>query len=178
MLVGSDSSIDMDTHLAEALGISTDELSEARDAAKNAELEQALADGKITEEQVAMMEARQALQNYIEKDEMVAKALGITVEELEAAQEDGIRLPDLMEDLGIEQEDFEANMKAIYEEILQQAIDDDIITQEQADQLLEEGFSGRRGLGKLGHPDFPQAPRKGGSDGTNFQFPGELENQS
>ena len=111
-----------DSLLADALGISVEELQAARERVQAAAIDQALEEGKITEEQVAMMEAHQALQNYIQKDEMLAKALGITLDELDAAKEDGQHLPDLMEELGIEPEDFEVNMQALREEILEQAV--------------------------------------------------------
>jgi hypothetical protein len=177
MLIGPDSPIDMDLHLAEALGISTDELSDAREAAKNAAIEQALEDGMITEEQVTIMEARQALKNYIEKDALLAKALGITVEELEAAKEDDQRIPDLLEELGIDQETFEANMQAAHEEVVRQAVQDGVITQEQADLMLDNGFRGVHGPGgrgrfpgckeSFGQPEgFPGYP---GPGGTSFQ---------
>jgi hypothetical protein len=169
MFIGPDSTFEMDGYLAEALGISTDQLGAAREAAKDAAIEQALADGKITEEQVEMMEARQALQNYMQKDEMLAKALGITVDELDAAKEDGQRIPDLLDTLGIEPEEFQANMEALRQEILAQAVEDGVITQEQADQMLEDGFGGMRGPGgrgkspgDQGHPG--RCPRDGGGD--------------
>ena len=170
-----------DSLLAETLEISVEELQAARERVQAAAIEQALADGKITEEQVAMMEAHQAIQNYMNKDEMIAKALSITVDELDAAKQDGQRLPDLMEELGIEPEDFEANMQALREEILQQAVGDGVITQEQADQMLENDLRGVRGPGGHGFPagkdgferpeNFPGRPGNGETDGTNFQDP-------
>lgn len=173
--------------LAEALGISLEELQAARESVQAAAVEQALADGKITEEQVEMMEARQALQNYMPKDEMVAKALGITVEELEAAKDNDQRLPDLMDELGIDAEDFEANMQTLREEFLQQAVDDGVITQEQADQMAENDYHGRRAPGgkrfpggKEGfeRPDgLPGRPGKGQTDGTSFQGPEQPADQ-
>jgi hypothetical protein len=182
MMVGPDSTFEMDVYLAQALGISTDQLSAARQAVKDAAIKQALADGKITEEQVEMMEARQALQNYMQKDEMLAKALGITLDELDAAKEDGQRIPDLLETLGIEPEEFQANMEALREEILTQAVEDGLITQEQADQMLEDGFGGMRSPG--GGDRYPgdkdstrRRPGRGGSGGSDFQLPGQSTGQ-
>ena len=171
-----------DALLAEALGINTDKLEAARESVQAAAIEQALADGKITEEQAAMIEARQALQKYIQKDELISKALGITVEELEAAKEDGQRLPDLMDELGVDAEDFEANMQTLREEILQQAIDDGVITQEQADQMREfEGKrcpDGQRFPGGFERPGgFPGRPGRGPTDGTRFQGPEQPTDQ-
>jgi hypothetical protein len=175
ILMGPDNTIDMDALLANALGISTEELSTAQENAKDAALEQALADGKITEEQIALMEARQALQEYIEKDELTAKALGITVEELEIAQEEGQRIPDLLEELGLAKEDYEANLQTAHEELLQQAVKDRVITQEQADQLLENGLPGMRAPNERGgfpgrpHPEeFHSHPGNSETDSTDF----------
>jgi hypothetical protein len=162
--------------LAEALGISLQELQAARQIVQQAAIDQALADGKITEEQAAMMGAHQALESYIQKDEMITKALGITVDELTAAQEDGQRLTDMIEELGFTQEEFEASMQALRQDALQQAVQDGVITQEQADLMLENGYHGFRGLDGHGFPagrrsferpeDFPGQP---GNGGTNFQ---------
>jgi hypothetical protein len=165
---------DADILLADALGISLEELQAARESVRTATIQQALEDGKINEEQVTMMEAHQALQNYMEKDEMIAKALGITVEELEAAKEDSQRLPDLMDELGIDREEFEATMQTLREEILQQAVEDGVITQEQADQMLVNEFRGKCHPGMRG---FPGQPKRGGPDGTNFQLPGQQFDQ-
>jgi lambda repressor-like predicted transcriptional regulator len=162
--------------LAEALGISIEELQAARQQVQQAAIDQALADGKLTEEQVALKEAYQALQNYVQKDEMIAKALGITIDELTASQEAGQRLPDLMAELGIDLEDFQLTMQSLREEVLGQAVQDGIITQEQADQMLDNDLLGMRGLGGCGFPagrrnfERPEGfPGRPGNRGTNFQ---------
>jgi flagellar basal body-associated protein FliL len=171
LFAGPDSGIDMESLLAEALGISVDELSAARESAKAAAIEQAIADGKITEEQAALMEARQSLSNFVEKDELVAKALGISTEELQVAQEDGKRIPDLLEELGLDQETCEANLQAAHEEMLQQAVEDGILTQEQADLILENGLDEAHGGGPGRFDHFP-----GGREGSLRGFPGRPDN--
>jgi hypothetical protein len=161
-----------DSLLAEALGISLEELQAARQVVQQAAIDQALADGKITEEQAAVMEAYQTIQSYLHKDEMTAKALGITVDDLNAAHEDGQRLPDLIEELGFTQEEFEANMQTLREETLQQAVQDGVITQEQADLMLENGYDGLRGLDGHGFPAGKRSferPGRSGNGGTDFQ---------
>jgi len=57
----SQKGIDYDALLADALGISTDELNAARQKAQEAALDQAVADGRLTQEQADLMKARQAL---------------------------------------------------------------------------------------------------------------------
>jgi hypothetical protein len=55
--------INFDTFLADALGISVEQLQEARITALNARIDQAVADGKLTEDQALLMKARFALAN-------------------------------------------------------------------------------------------------------------------
>jgi lambda repressor-like predicted transcriptional regulator len=163
-----DEAIDFDALLAEALGITPDELQAARDTAQAAALAAAVEAGDLTEEQAAIVAARQAMRAYLEKDEVIANALGISLEELQAAREEGQRIPDLLDELGLEQADFEANLQTTWEEALQQAVDNGAITQEQADLLLEQGFEGRMIL------DGHDSPGRGGRHGGMEGFPGQM----
>ncbi|MBL7163014.1 MAG: hypothetical protein ISS57_10440 [Anaerolineales bacterium] len=138
--------------MAAALGISVDALETARDTARDAALAQALADGEITQEEYDLIQARQALQYYSDRDAMLADALGITSAELQAAQEAGKRVPDLLDELGIEQEAFQANIQAAQEAAYAQAVADGVITQEQADQIQEGGQGGPGGSDGHGRP--------------------------
>jgi len=151
--------------LAAALGITVDELEAAHATAREAAIEQAIANGKITAEQAALMEAREALRNYLDQDEILAKALGITVAALETAQEDGKRVPDLLEDLGIDEETFKANMDAAHEDALNQAVAAGVITPEQANQIQAGGFSGPGGPGNNRGPARGGCPNGGTPDG-------------
>ncbi len=67
---GDDSSIDPQALLAEALGISADELQTAQAEAKDAQLAQAVADGRITQEQADNMKAQEALQKYFQEKDL------------------------------------------------------------------------------------------------------------
>lgn len=62
-----DSAIDMNALLAEALGISTDELAVARVEAQDLALAAAVEAGNITQEQADQMKAQQALKSYLEE---------------------------------------------------------------------------------------------------------------
>lgn len=62
---GMDESVDQDAFLADALGITVDQLDAARTTARDAAIAAALADGTITQEQVDRMNAQQALHDYI-----------------------------------------------------------------------------------------------------------------
>ncbi|MEW6180621.1 MAG: hypothetical protein AB1522_11905 [Chloroflexota bacterium] len=55
--------VDFESHLAEALGISVEDLQDAYVKAAEIRLEQAVADGRITEEEAELMRARHALFN-------------------------------------------------------------------------------------------------------------------
>lgn len=69
--------------------------------------------------------------------EAIANALGITVEELEAALDEGTKLPDLAESLGVDMEVVQAAIEAVRAEAIAQAVADGTITQEQADAMAE-----------------------------------------
>lgn len=139
---------DVEELLAAELGITVEALDAAKDEAKSAAIAAAVADGTITQEQADLLEARQALKDAIDKKEITASVLGITVEELEAAREDGSSRSDLLDAAGLTAEEFATEMQAAYDAAVAQAVADGVITQEQADQLSESGFGGRgKGFG-------------------------------
>lgn len=176
----SDGDTDFNEALATALGISTDALDSARDSARQAALDDALANGDITQEEYDFAIARQELREYFDRDAVLAEALGISVSELQAAQDEGKRISDLLEELGLSQEDFQAAVQAGHDAAIAQAVSDGVITQEQADQFSEGGFGsrggpdGRDGKDGKGGPDGP-----GGQDGQDGQSgPGGPGNQN
>ena len=78
----------------------------------------------------------------------LAEALGVTVEELEAAKENGQSIRDLAEANNVDRETLKAAKDEVMQEVLAQAVVDGVITQEQADQFAERagrGFGGKRG---------------------------------
>jgi hypothetical protein len=154
---GSWGDLEYDSFLADALGITVQELQDAYDKADTALLDEAVTRGYITEEQVELMKARSALMAYIDRDELYAEALGISVDDLEEARESDKSLSDLFDELGLEPEAVREAMQAAYEKAVQEAVGAGVITQTQADQILEgEGgirmFGGRGGF--RGHGDF------------------------
>jgi hypothetical protein len=153
---GFGSSFDYDAFLAEELGVTEEQLQDARQAAHEAALDQAVVEGVITEEQADLILAGQALRQYIDHQELLSQALGIDITELEAAREAGEPLRDLFGDL--DPVDVKEALQSAYEDAVQQAIDDGVITESQAEQLQEKGFPGR-GFGKQGgfhgHGEFP-----------------------
>ncbi len=137
-----DVSLDYDTLLAAELGISVDDLQAARDEAKDLALQAAIDSGKITQEQADLIKAREALQPYLDRETLTAKALGISVEELQAAREDGTIMQDMLAAKGLNAVDFQKALLDAYQSAITQAVQDGVITQAQADELLNQGVMG------------------------------------
>lgn len=100
---------------------------------------------------------RDLLLQIFDQDKMkavVADALGISVEELDAAKEAGTRLPDLAEELGVDMQTVHDGVQAYRETAVADAVASGLITQEQADQILSHsghfGPGGHRGPGRRG----------------------------
>ena len=66
----------------------------------------------------------------------IATALGLTIEELEAAREEGKSLTDLALEQGVEIADIQAAMEAARQARIAQGVADGRLTQEEADELL------------------------------------------
>ena len=112
-----------------------------------------------------------------QQPEVLAEALGMTVQELHEALSDGQTVADVAEAQGIALQDVADALVAAQSERLQQAVDDGRITQEQADeritqmeehilQMLESGEGMRHG--SHGH----QGGMRGGFQGDDTAAPG------
>ena len=134
------SNIDYDALLADALGITVEELHDAREEAKAAAIEQAVDEGIITQRQADLIAAVRILRSAINRGELVASALGITVEELQEARQDRA-LRALLVELEMNPAEVKEAVLAEFETFVQQAVEDEIITEEQAELVL-----GRPGL--------------------------------
>ena len=164
---GSGNREEMDALLAEKLGVSVEELQAAREAVGQARLDQALADGSITQEQYDLQQARHALRDYVNPKAITAEVLGMTEEELDAAREAGQRLPDLLEAAGMDEASFRAATEAATEAVIQQAVTDGVITAEQA-ELVKSAPQPERGGpdgGRGGHGGRGQGDRGQGQPG-------------
>jgi len=102
--------------------------------------------------------------------EDIADFLGMTVEELQAAREEGKTVADLLEEKGLTEEDLQAALQTAREEALAQAVADGKMTQEQADELLQK-MAEREGQGfPAERPDRPadgERPLGAGSQGDD-----------
>jgi hypothetical protein len=163
--VSDASGIDYDALLANALGISVDELDAAKTQAQDQMLADAVANGELTQDQADLIKARQALQSYLDPDALFAQALGITTDQLQSYRDEGLSLSEILDEVGKTATEVRDAEQAAFEEALQQAVSDGVITQAQADQILANGF---RGLGGFGCPGgFGGSRGRGG-----FGFPG------
>jgi hypothetical protein len=135
-LTGSEDTIGVDAMLAEELGIGVDELSAARDEAFELRIEAGLDSGELSEDQASLMRARHALKDTLDHETMLATALGISTTDLQAARDEGKTVADLMTELGLTADEVRANSQAAYEAAVQKAVDDGLITADQAALLL------------------------------------------
>lgn len=171
-----DGTIDYDQLLADALGITVKELQAAREKANQAAIEQALEEGLITQEQVDQMQAREELgqarkdvQSYLDREALMASALGISIEELQAALAEGKTYRDLVSELELELATVREKLQAAVEAALAQAVKDGVITQEQADAMQDNAGRGF----DLGPRGFDQSPR--GFDRDNVPLPEDFQ---
>lgn len=95
--------LDHDKFLAEALDITVDELNAAQEKAAAAKLAQAVADGRMTQEQADLVTARQALQQYIKDQGLYEQAVASAVKDgvITQAQADAILADTKSGDFGL-----------------------------------------------------------------------------
>ncbi len=156
--------------LAEEQGVAIEDIQAAVEAYKAEAVQDALDAELITEAQAEWLLShdgrptrhqvrrgiRNLIRNIIDPDmmkETAADALGLSVEEFAEAREGGMTMQELAEEQGVEIEVVWEAMRATFEVLVEQAVDDGTITRFQADRILEhdgcsEGFfNGRDGVG-------------------------------
>lgn len=152
------------SELLDAAGLTAEEFKTALETATPDIVAQALADGAITQEQADLilenglrffghhggpggngfgLKGDGVLQPYVEAT--AAEILGLSVEELQAAKDAGTRLPELLDNAGLTTDEFQTQMEAAIPNIVEQALTDGVITQAQADYILENGLRGAKG---------------------------------
>lgn len=165
--------------IAAAQGVSLEDVEAAVQAVVTEAVENAVAEGTITQEQADLMLERAGtfgrhgrsfggakpfgrgsgnLLGDLDMNAVIADSLGITVDELEAFQADGLRLTDIADELGVEMSEVETAVQAAFEAAVGQAVEDGTLTQNQADQLLERGG---RGFSRGGRGGFRGGPHGG-----------------
>ena len=138
-----------------------EDAAESREDRRQARIDNLVEEGVITQEQAdTLAEVREAVQaereaRKAEKLQGIADAIGITVEELEAAKDSGQTLAEIAGD----------NLPALVDHLaaeatekINQAVADERITQEQADEKLdglseriEQRLESGEGFGRKGH---------------------------
>ena len=148
--MGSD--MGYETQLAEALGISVDQLRAAQDAAVDNGIKQAVDEGELAPKQAERMLTWRKLRPYLNPEVLAARVLDMTPDQMAAAMSQGKSLWDLARerrlDFGTAREKFLAAGKAA----VQQAVADGAITQQEADEVAK--MAGQRhgpgGFGPMG----------------------------
>ncbi len=120
--------------LAESLGISIEELQAAQDQAFDSSVAEAVESGRLTAEQADLMIAQRNLKRSIDQEAIMAEALGVGADELEAAREAGT-LRELYDSLEIDQATIHERMQAAQEAAIATAVQEGVITAEQAEAL-------------------------------------------
>lgn len=146
--------IDYDALLADALGITVEELEAAQQKADQAAIDLAVEQGLLTADEADTMKARGLVKDAIDTQTLQAEALGMTLEELQAAQDDGKNLQDLLTEKELTPAAYRQAYQAAYEKALQALVDQGVITADQAELLLTQpaiyndhgDFSGRGGF--------------------------------
>lgn len=157
-----------DQALAAELGVSVDDLLAAREAARDAALDILVEKGDLTQDEADAIRENAALQETLkaERDAILADALGISVDELEAARADGQSLREIAEEQGIDPADLQLTLEIAYETRIQEMVDAGTLTAEQAQRLLDRvdhaPHPGPRHNGNGQRPD--NAPATGGDD--------------
>jgi hypothetical protein len=175
------------------LGVTQEQYDAARQTARETVIQQMVEDGTITQEQADQMleggfgprdgmgfpgplgddfDGMRGFGGPGAHQEALAAALGISVDDLQAAIENSSSFDELLSNLGMTQEEFAAAMQTAREAAIQQMVDEGKITQEQADQMLEGGFGPRDGGGFHGPRGGGPQNGDGTSDGTSGRGPG------
>jgi len=166
-------SIDQDALLAAELGIDVSTLEKARTTASELATQAAIDSGELTQEQADAMTARKALKGIVDRDALAAQALGMTVEELQAAKDAGKTTQDLLTEKGMTTEQYQTALNTAWKAALDQAVKDGTITQAQADLLATESVSmGHGGMDMDGGMRGRGGHRGGGQghvDGTSAE---------
>jgi hypothetical protein len=140
------------------LGVDQDKVSAALDTTKKQMLDEAVQNGRLTQEQADKIAAspngyfggwfgdfqgkrhggkpgfKEDGRNF---DNDLAKALGITPEQLKSEFQSGKKLPQIITDRGLTVEQYHQKIMEIKKEDLAKAVSEGKLTQEQADKMIQ-----------------------------------------
>jgi hypothetical protein len=158
-LFGQNSGIDYQSLLAAQLNITTTALQSAEKQAYINQINQAVQNGSITQQQADLILGRYALQSVLDPTALFAQALGITTDQLQTYQNQGMSLSQILSTVGKTAVEVRDAEQAAYQAAVQQAVTNGTITQDQANAVLNSGegfgllpggFGGREGYGGRG----------------------------
>lgn len=147
----------MRENLAQALGISPEALDEARWTAFLTTLDDAVEEGYLAQQTADRMVAQALIRQTTDRDQLIAAGLVITVDELQAAREEGKTVRQLVDELGLDATTIGQNLAAFLEELILQAAEDGLISDQQAQRILDDEFLDRLARG-LWRPWLRQRP--------------------
>lgn len=145
-------------NLAEALGVTPEQLDEARWTAYLATLEDAVEEGVLSQQAADRMVAQALIRRTAGREEIIAAGLGITVADLQAAQEEGKTVPQLVDELGLDATTIGQNLAAFLEELILAAADEGLISDAQAARILDDELLDRLARGLWRPWRQPQRP--------------------
>jgi hypothetical protein len=172
-LFGQNSGIDYQSLLATQLNITTTALQSAQKQAYTNQINQAVQNGTLTQQQADLILGRYALQSYLDPTALFAQALGITTDQLQTDQNQGMSLSQILSATGKTAVEVRDAEQAAYQAAIQQAVTDGTITQAQADAVLNSGYGFNGFLGGFGgHEGFGgRGGRFGGGRGGGMWGP-------
>ncbi|MGQ9824748.1 MAG: Fis family transcriptional regulator [Desulfotomaculales bacterium] len=137
------------------LGVDKDKVTEALKQTEEQMIDEAVAEGKMTQEQAA--KAKERLQNnqfffglfpghkqFGPREgkgagpAMLAQALGLSEDELKAQLKEGKTIEEIAQQQGMTTEQLQQKMKELKIQEIQQAVKDGKLTREKADQLIQK----------------------------------------
>lgn len=149
--MGDDASYD--ARLAEALGVSVEQLRAAREQAVDSGIQQAVDEGELAPKQAERMRTWRKLQPYLNPQALAGRVLEMTPEQLQAAMDQGKSLWDLAQERQLDFRTGREKFLAAGKAAVEQAVADGVISQQQADDLVKMvGQSGGPGGFLGGHP--------------------------
>ena len=140
-----------ETELAKALGITVEQLRNARETAFANALNQAVTEGELAPKQAERMRAWHKLHPYLNPEALAARVLDMSPEQLKTALGQGQTLWDLAAERQLDWPSALEKLMAAGQAAVQQAVADGAITQEQAEEIKRMRGPGF-GPGSMGGP--------------------------
>lgn len=177
-LFGPNSGIDYQSLLATQLNITTTALQSAQKQAYTNQINQAVQNGTLTQQQADLILGRYGLQSSLDPTALFAQALGINTAQLQAYQNQGMTLSEILSTVGKTAVEVRDAEQAAYQAAVQQAVTSGAITQAQANAVLNSGYSFNFFPGDFGgHEGFGgRGGRFGGWHGGGMWGPSSKSN--